>query len=232
MAKFLNAFGLQMTEDCLGAPITLIERNVRLAIIELCEFSMAWRVVLDDMDIVAGTNEYALTVPANTRVVSVAYAGDDNLRILPTTMMTLDSMPEPWRQTATNNRASQASWYYLPDRSTIRLVLTPFEAKTAGLSVIVSLKPTQDAKSVEDFLYEDHLEDIRHGALSKILRIPKKEWTDAREAEVNRLLFEKDKRRVKAERYNDFTRKSTLSVLPTNYTGTRRGYPYDDEDCR
>ena len=227
MAKFLNAFGLKLTEDVLGAPMPLLERNVRLAIIEFCEFTLTWRHELDAMDLVAGTNEYELTVPDFTRLVTVAYAGDDDLRIVPTTMMTLDTTQEAWRKTGTSNRASQAQWYYLPDRTKIRLYLTPFEAKTEGLKVIVVLKPTQDAKSVEDFLYEDHLEAIRHGTLARVLAIPAKEWSNAQMAAWHKAEFEKLKKKEKAERLNDYTRESTFSVLPYNYAGSRRR----EEDC-
>lgn len=209
----LNRFALDVLHDVSGAPGPLVEREVRFAAIEFCDYTLAWRSSLADIAIVADTNEYAFVVPSESRVSSVFYAGHDDIRVLPTTERTLDDTQENWR--SADATAEISSWYYLPDRETVRLALTP-EA-VGVLELKVSLKPTQDAKNLPDFLYNDHLEAIRAGTLARLLAQPGKDYSNPQLGGYFKMEFEKLKRKERAERWNDYTRQSTLYVGPVAY---------------
>lgn len=211
----LNRFGLDIAMDIVGAPMPLIEREVRFTAVEFCDYTLTWRVSLDDIDVVGGTGEYELTVPANSRVVTIVYAGHDGAKLMPTTEVALDDDHDGWR----TSKSSKAAWYYLPDRTRIRIVLTPDAAGT--LEAAVALAPTQDAKVLPDMLYNEHLESIRKGTLARMLAVPGKAWSNPAMAAYYLNAFDRAKRKEKAERLNDYTRRSTLSITPVNYTGRR-----------
>ncbi len=209
----LNRFALDVLHDVTGAPVALVERDIRFTAIEYCDYTLAWRVSLADVAIVADTDEYTFAPPANSRVATVFYAAQDGIKIVPTTERVLDDTQASWR----TQTSQQAAWYYLPDRETIRLALTPELADT--LTLRVALKPTQDTKTLPDFLFNDHLEAIRAGTLARMLLQPGKDWSDPQLGTHYRALYEAAKRKERAERWNDYTRESTLSIRPINYYG-------------
>lgn len=219
MTTPINKVALDVLQDVTGAPVHQVERDIRFAAIDFCDYTLAWRVPLADIPVVADTNEYAMTLPTESRIATVFYMGQDGIRLLPTSERALDDGQECWRSEEVT--ADKASWYFLPDRAgTVKLALTPSIAGT--LSLTVALKPTQACKTLPDFLYEDHLEALRSGCLSRMLAQPGKEWTNPQLAAYYSALFLDAKRKEKAERWNDYTRQSSLSVLPINYYGSRR----------
>jgi hypothetical protein len=230
MAKHLNAFGLQVADQVIGAPIGTVEREIRFAAIEFCDYTFTWRLDLDAVDLVADQADYEFVLPDDSRIVTVLYVGQDGLKVLPTTMITMDSQLDGWRRST--SVASRAAYYYLPDRTKVRLTLTPEASSTGALSLMVALKPTQEARVLPDILFDDNLEAMRHGALGRLMAMPRFEWSNPQLAAYHKGEFERLKKKEKAERYNDYTRTSSLTIRPPNYGGrTRRGYPYDDEDC-
>jgi len=223
----LNVIALDAIKDVPGAPMPLVEREVRFTAIDFCDYTLTWRVELNDANIVDGTAEYTMTPPADSRIATVLYASANGIRLLPTTERRLDDTEDGWRLSTT--KAAQAQWYYLPDRTTIRIALTPSENITSGLGITVALKPTQDAKTLPDQLYEDNLEALRAGTLARLLSIPAKEWSNPDAGLYYRGEYERAKRKEKAERLNDYTRSSSLSIVPGgNYGGARRRNAEED----
>lgn len=217
MPAALSKFLPEVLIDCPGAPDPQVDRQVRHAAIELCDFALVWRVDLAAQDIVADTSEYAIDSSPDGRVVTVIYASHDGIQLEPATERQLDDNVEGWR--AASNTSTQPEWYYLPDRETIRLALTPDKAVTDGLKVSVALKPKQDAESLPDILYDDYLEAIGCGAKARLLAMSGRPWADPQTAQYYKREFERLKHKHKAERLNDFTRESTYRVRPINYYG-------------
>ncbi len=205
----LNRVALDVIIDVAGAPMPLVEREVRYASIDFCDFTMAWRVPLDEVPIVGGTSEYEFTLPDDSVIATVFYLGQDGVRLLPTTERVLDDDQGAWR--ASDSTATAAQWFYLPDRTKVRLALTPSAAGLMGLTV--ALKPGQTAKTLPDFIFEHHVEALRAGALARLLAQPRKDWSDPQLA-YYLAVFDKAKRKEKAERWNDYTRGSTLRIVP------------------
>ena len=57
-----------------GCPDTLIETNIRAAVIELCEKSGVYQAELDPVTTVANIYEYGLTPPSGTVVHRIMWA--------------------------------------------------------------------------------------------------------------------------------------------------------------
>jgi len=205
MAKALNLFGLDVIKDVPGMPMPIVERAVRQAAIEFCEVTLTWRQALADITLADGAASYTLTPPDESRIVTVIYCQQDDVRVLPTTQRLLDDSVQGWRRDTV--KAGTAQWYYLPDRSTISIALRP--DATGTLQVLVALKPTWTCRTLPDLLYDDNLDAIRDGALMRLMRMPgdnqNQDLANYYEAQ-----FERAKNREKAERLNDYTRESKL----------------------
>lgn len=210
MTTALSAFRVEVLMEVAGAPTPLIDREIRHAAIDFCDYTLTWRTPVDLQDIIVSTSDYDLTVPSDARVVTVLYAGRDGVRMLPTSERRLDDEQDGWRNSTTT--AAGSSWYYLPDRETIRIALTPDASATDALAVMCAFKPTQTATNLPDILFDDHLEAIGHGAKARLLAIPGKPWSNPQLAAYHEAKFEKAKKKEKAERLNDYTRQSTLSI--------------------
>jgi hypothetical protein len=224
----ISEFRPEVLPDAPGVPPPLVDRAIRHAAIELCDNAFVWRVKLDPKDIVAGTGEYTIDASPCGRVVTVMYAGHDGVRMLPTTERQLDDSEDGWR--ISTSRAAVSSWYYLPDRNTIRLALAPDVSKAQALNLSVSLKPTQDSTDLPDVLYDDYLETVGHGARARVLAMSGVGWANPQLAGYHKAEFDRLIRKHRAERLNDFTRQSSLSFKPHAYACSwKRGRR--DMDC-
>jgi hypothetical protein len=127
----------------------------------------------------------------------------------------LDDTEAGWR----TSESDVASYYYMPDKKTIRLALTPTTTESKTLKVVACFKPTVDATVLANNLYDDHLEAISHGALARLYDMDGESWANPAGAAKKRVLFELAKKKEKAERLNDYTRESTLRIRGVDYYG-------------
>lgn len=198
-----------------SCPTVIIDNAIRNAAIEFCDYTYTWREVLDAARVRDGVADYDIDAPANGRLVHVLYVAHSGVRVLPTTEMTLDTMEDGWR----SSEAETAAYYYMPDRSTIRLSLTPTTSESRALEITATFKPTVDALVLPNGLYDDHREAISHGALMRLFDMDGEKWANPAAAEKRRALFDISKRKEKAARLNDYTRQSTLTIRTVNYYG-------------
>lgn len=215
--KYLKDFHLEIRPETPGAPFALVNRAIINAAIEFCDRTLTWRKCVDAQGVRAGQSTYDLDVPSTARVAHVMYVGHDGVRVGPINEHNLDtdSDLEGWRDT--DNQSDTAEGFYLPDRKTIRLVLTPATTVAGGLEVFCALKPRVDVTQLPDVLYDDHLEAIGNGAKARLLSMSKVPWADMTMAGVYSDLFDQAKRKERAERLNDYTRESDLTIRPPNY---------------
>jgi len=69
--------------------------------------------------------------------------------------------------------------HYLQERTdTLILVPSPDEDLADAITVKVALKPAMTATGIPDDLFKDHREAIAAGALFRLMRMPKKPWTN------------------------------------------------------
>ena len=165
----------------------------------------------------SGVKDYDIPTPGGTRIAKLLYVGHSGIQVLPTTEVRLDDDESGWRTSGTN--AAVSAWYYLPDKKTIRLALTPDTTASKALKITAALKPTQTTENLADNLYDDHYEAISFGALKRLLSMKGKPWHDPDLASYYMAEFERAKVKEKAERLGDYTRESTLTVPPIDYYG-------------
>ncbi len=213
--KQIADFRRKVRSSVKNCPTPMIDDAIRDSAIEFCDFTYTWRLELDAERVRDGVSDYDIDVPSTGRLVHILYVSHSDIRVLAATERELDTTVDGWR----TSEAEVASYYYMPDKATIRLALTPTTTATKALSIIACFKPTVDAKLFANNLYDDHLEAISHGALMRLFGQDGESWANAAASENRRLLFERSKRKEKAERLNDYTRQSTLTVRPINYYG-------------
>ena len=211
--KALSEFRRKVRQLVRRCPTPIIEEAIRDSAIEFADYTYCWHEPLSALRVRDGVQDYEFCAPAQGRIVHVLYVSHSDVTVLPTTERTLDTMEDGWR----TSEAAVAEWYYLPDRETIRLALTPSETEAKALKITAAFKPIVDATKLDDVFYNDHLEAITHGALMRLYGQESEEWGDGNASNIRRELFKRAKRKEKAEQLNNHTRESTLTVRAHAY---------------
>ena len=167
-----------------GCPDTLIENNIRAAVVELCDKASVYQAELDPVTTVSGLFEYDLEPPSGTSVRKILWATHQGKDLEPTTTTLLEQMLPKWRED------SGVPEYFIQQNSAT-FILAPIPSVTIVGSTIVSavLRPTHTSTSCDNDVMNDYRDTIINGALFRLLRIPNKDWSDMKGAEVYGELF-------------------------------------------
>jgi len=157
--------------DVAGCPDSIAENAVRQAAIEFCNQSRAWRDQLADLSTVDGTAQYIIAVAADSEVISLHKLQHSD------SMMPLPTIPtihlDRFKLSTTKEKPR---WFNQETPATVTLFNTPDAAYT--LNVFAVLKPTKASLSGPDFLYNDWLEEIAHGAKKRLKAMSGRSWAD------------------------------------------------------
>jgi len=143
--------------------------GIRQAAIEFCERTKLWRY--EDEFAVTGTDAEAMIAPSGAVVQDIETAFFDGEKLTPKTVEWLDANIRDWRS---GTPAGLPAYITQTEPNTLRIV--PAQAGTVKLAVW--LKPAQDAEEVPDFMVDQYRAVIANGALSYILAIPGKSFTN------------------------------------------------------
>ena len=169
-----------------GCPDTLIENNIRAAVIELCEKAAVLQAELDPITTVAGAYEYDLEPPSGTVVHKIMWVVHDGKDIEPISTSLLEQRKQNWRDA--DNRGTP-EYYVKTSQSLFWMVPVPNVTKASSTIVRAQLKPTQTSTAADDELMSDYRDTSVNGALFRLLRLPSKDWTDFAGAQVYSSLF-------------------------------------------
>lgn len=170
-----------------GCPDTLIENNIRSAVIELCEKAAVYQAELDPVATVAGTYEYDLEPPSQTVVHKIMWVTHKGRDLEPTTTTILEQRKPNWRDA--ENRGTP-EYFMKITQSLFWMVPVPNETLASSTIVRAQLKPTLTSNATDDEVMSDYRDTIVSGALFRLLRMPSKEWTDYAGAQVYGALFQ------------------------------------------
>lgn len=169
-----------------GCPDTLIENHLRAATIELCERAPVLQAELDPVTTIAGIFEYDFEPPTGTvvhKILSVVHDGKD---LEPVTPALIDQRMPDWRRT---DRRGTPEYWVKVTQSLFWLVPVPALTQARSTYLRVQLKPTHTSDTTDDELIADYRDTIVNGALFRLLRLPSKDWTDYKGAQVYGTLF-------------------------------------------
>ena len=122
----------------------------------------------------------------------------------PKTEGVMDAEYQDWR--TPGNGANH--YFYCPDTKHLNISWSPAEAVPNGIKVLLALKPTTSATVVEDFIFDGWHEAIEAGAISRLLKIPGKDWTDIKSAGVYLAEFRNAKRDAMGDKFASNTHRA------------------------
>jgi len=156
-----------------SAPDPLITKYFIESARDFCRRTRYWREDLDPIDFAVDVNEYDLFTPVSgTEIIDVVTAA-----LAANSQPLIRGTPRNISYSATVS--GDPTSFALPSKNLMRLGPTPSAALTGALNVRVSLQPTQKAVSISDRLMSDYGDKINYGTLSRLLRMPKKPWSNA-----------------------------------------------------
>lgn len=178
MASQLSRFINHILPYASGCPRSMAIDEARNAIIRLCEDSTIYRVNIPASDVQIGVDDYTITPPAETRMVTFISFQYNGKPIDGYTEEELDQLDYGWRE----GKAGTPTAYTMlaPDR--FKLNRIPEENIVGGMEIRVALKPTETTQEVDDVFYNDWQQAVISGALQNLLSLPKKPWTDMQKA--------------------------------------------------
>lgn len=157
--------------DVMGCPDSIAENAVKQSAIEFCNQSRVYRDQLADLSTANGTPTYSIVVPAGSEMIALHKVNQVGQQLplptIPTILLDrfiISTTPERPR------------WFNQETPATITFFHTPDDIYTYNLFAI--LKPTKASTSGPDFLFNDWLEPIAHGAKKRLKAMSGRTWFD------------------------------------------------------
>ena len=219
MAAF-SAFYPMVAPDVMGCPSIVMDSAILRAAIEFCEKSTAWRQMLASMTLIDGIAQYALTLPADSRLVVIR---EREVR-LNGQVLTPVSNPALLSPTATGVPTHYAQ------RGHDVLILYPIPSSADGmtLTVFAVLAPKLSATTLPDILADRYYEAISEGAKAILKRMPNQPWSDAARAADHYRLFQTKTAEARIEfEYGLVAGSMTVKPRPFGGVPIRRNYYKD-----
>lgn len=190
-----------------GCPNDLIKNAVRDACIRFCRDSWIVREDIEPGDVLVDVDDYKIIPGQYRQMISLVSILYDNEELPKMSEEELDQRDPGWR-TSDPGRPTAVSMTQ-PDR--IRLNRKPEETIVDGFIPRIVTKPTRDAPYVNDRLYYDWKEEIQQGALTALLAIPEKKWTNIKLSTWNGKQFNAGIQTAKDRATMSYFKKSTAA---------------------
>lgn len=194
--------------DVAGCPRIVIIDAVRQTVIRFCQETMLWRYDMEPLITQIGVRDYELDFPLETRVVSVRAMSWKGRKLDEKSADVLDAEDPRWR-----TRQGQPDAYVFADPNTILLSHEPIAQEE--LSATLVLKPTQSSQRCGDIIWEEYRKEIAAGAISMLMLMPKKPWTDYELAAQKESVFLTATNKAKVRASSAFGRRVRRRVKPS-----------------
>lgn len=164
-------------------PVT--EHAIKRAVIEFCAGSWIWKHLPDPIDVTAGGAAYDLEPLSGSDVAMVMSVALDGYPLGPKSTDWLDANTNGWRTTTSTPK-------HFTQVDTEQLILAPVPAATqaGGLTVTLALQPSQNSTGFPKWIANQHLYALADGAISRLMLMPGKPWTDLANGQDHRQRFD------------------------------------------
>jgi len=170
----------QVQHAVAGCPMSSMVNAVREAAIEFCAESKVWTMDSMPTTILAGESSYSLDPPDNADLASV-----ERVRLLGADLRPNSTFE--WDEKRDESGAPRD--YMVTEPLVVHLWPTPDATNPSAMKVKVALQPSSTSSQGPAFLLARYKEGIVAGALSKLMLIPDKTWTNPQLAAVNDAKF-------------------------------------------
>lgn len=164
-------------------PVTV--NAIKRSVIDFCSGSWIWQYLPDPLDVVAGEAFYTLEAPPGTDISVVMDVSHNNVPLTNKTTSWLDHEIPGWRTERKNPK-----YFTQVDTEQIVLAAVPDLNITSGLSMTFALQPSQSASSFPKWIFNQYVYALADGAISKLMLMPGKPWTDTQNGADRRTRFE------------------------------------------
>lgn len=174
MSKNLSELYPLIAPDVHGCPFPAIDLAIKLANIEFCDKSKYWRADHNQIATAANLSTYSLTLPPNTSIVTVLEPiRQDQEKVYQRNQAWLNQHYDGWQ----DKKRKYAEFFLVEYPGRIRLIPTPTEM-TRLKDIVVVLKPTISAETIDDVVFEDYFMTLAAGAKAKLMLQPDKVWSN------------------------------------------------------
>jgi len=154
--------------DC---PKALIVEAIRQKVIEFCQRSLFLRQELDGFYTVADDNEYDLSPPVDNNIAQLLMLKVNKRELEPKTQDDMEEIYQEWR-----DQSGEPQYFFLKNTNTA--ILVPKPIGVYPVRILVALKPTQSAQGVDELIFEEYKDAIKHGALAYLMLMAEKSWSN------------------------------------------------------
>jgi len=120
---------------------------------------------------VADDNEYDLSPPVDNNIAQLLMLKVNKRELEPKTQDDLEEIYQEWR-----DQEGQPSYFFLKNTNTA--ILVPKPIGVYPVRILVALKPTQAAQGVDESIFEEYKDAIKHGALAYLMLMAEKTWSN------------------------------------------------------
>jgi hypothetical protein len=152
-------------------PVTI--NAIKQSVIEFCQESHVWKFFPDPENIVAGEPRYTVQAPNGADVASVMTVTIDGEPVDPASPINLDEEMPKWR-----TDTGTPKYWTQTDTDELILVPAPDANGTLTLAMTLALQPDQRVEYAPRWLIERYRYKLAWGAVSKLMLMPNKPWTD------------------------------------------------------
>jgi len=157
--------------DC---PEVLAVNAVRNACIDFCNETTWWQGDYGTVPLAAADLPYAFAPPVGVQVIQIMSASIEGRLLGATDIDTLDSRVVGWR-----NAEGEPRVVFRPALGEMDLYPRPAGTDSYDVFLRAAYAPLRAATDIDDAVFEAYMEEIAAGALSKLLSIPGRPWTNA-----------------------------------------------------
>jgi hypothetical protein len=170
--------------DMPNCPNPMMVHQIRQAGIEFCRATRRWQVDAT-ITVAPGDTDKTIAVPAETVIVDVLELRDAEREILPKTRPWLIQNLGP----AWESLSGEIDYYTVSLNKTVRLVRTPTVSGTLQARIAVAPLRSNTA-GVEDWFFEQYVENIAIGARARLFSMSAKPWSNPKRAEEEYFLWQ------------------------------------------
>lgn len=159
-----------------GCPTPVVRHELRRAAQALLTATRAWHRNLATLPVAAGQSDVSIapTDPAQQQIVRIESVWLDGQRLEPVTPDELDgATTDNW-----GSHTGAPARYLQLSPGTITLYPTPVVNAANGLTVRVSLCPSDSATTIPDDLALRYSDEIQTGARARLMLYPNKPWSN------------------------------------------------------
>lgn len=172
MAVSFDQFLSEINPECPGVPNPVAINAVRNACFDFCRESLWWNEVQDPYSYSQGVSQYQIDAPNGAQIAGVLNLNLDEKRVIyPTPTEQVSEALPGWASTQGN-----IIGFAQPALNTVQLFPVPQE--NGYFIPMVAYAPSRSATSIDDRIYNLHLETIKYGALWKLKMMAGQPWAD------------------------------------------------------